>query len=131
MTVPRDRPRAREAGPELLVFTHWEAFVPWLLDHCGRWPRSARHSLTVRLENHALDVLELLVVARYVPRERKSKLGQANLVLERMRFLCRIAQTRKFMSTRAFEKAMRDIDEAGRMMHGWRSREIATEADSA
>ena len=122
MTAPRDRPRAREAGPELLVLAHWEAFVPWLLDHCARWPKAARFSLTQRLENHALDVLELLINARYQPAERATMLRQANLALERMRFLCRIARTRRFMSTKAFEKASADIDEAGRMIHGWRSR---------
>lgn len=114
------RPRPREAGPELKLLTHWEAFVPWLLDHCGRWPKSARFSLTQRVENHALDVLEHLIVARYQPRQRAGSLREANLVLERMRFLCRVARARKLMSSRAFEKAMTDIDDAGRMIHGWR-----------
>jgi hypothetical protein len=121
MTI-HERPRPRDAGPELLVLTHWEAFVAWLLDHCARWPRSTRFSLTQRLENHALDVLELLIVARYQPTKRRSSLAQANLALERMRFLCRIARTRRIMSGRAFEKATGDIDEAGRMLHGWRQR---------
>ena len=120
--TPAPRPRAREAGAELRVLAHWEAFVPWLLDGCGRWPRSVRFSLTQRLENRALDVLELLVVARYQPRERAANLRQANLLLERMRFLCRVARARSIMSARAFEKASRDIDEAGRMLHGWRCR---------
>lgn len=95
-TRPRRRPthdrahhpaRPREAGSELRVIAHWEAFVPWLLDHCARWPRAARFSLTQRLENHSLDILEILVVARYQPQQRASKLHLANLVLERMRFL--------------------------------------------
>jgi hypothetical protein len=121
MTTPTHaRPGPREAGPELQVLAHWEAFVPWLLDHCARWPRSARFSLTQRVENHALDVLELLIVARYQPRQRAGSLREANLTLERMRFLCRVARARKLMSSRAFEKAMADVDEAGRMMHGWR-----------
>ncbi|MCH9682707.1 MAG: four helix bundle protein [Deltaproteobacteria bacterium] len=119
MTAP-PRPRAREAGPELLVLARWEAFVPWLLGTCGRWPRSVRFTLTQRLENHALDVLELLVVARYQPRQRAGSLLRANLTLERMRFLCRIARARACMSARAFDKAMHDIDETGRMLHGWR-----------
>ncbi|MCA9712603.1 MAG: four helix bundle protein, partial [Myxococcales bacterium] len=120
--TPAPRPRAREAGAELRALADWEAFVPWLLDHCARWPRAARFSLTQRLENHSLDVLELLVVARYQPRQRGSTLREANLVLERMRFLCRVASARGIMSARAFEKASRDIDEAGRMLHGWRQR---------
>lgn len=122
MTVPPTRPKPTAAGDELLVLAHWETFVPWLLDGCARWPRSARFSLTQRLENHALDVLELLVVARYQPRHRAGSLGRANLLLERMRFLCRVARTQNVMSARAFDKAMRDVDEAGRMIHGWRSR---------
>jgi len=120
MIQAADRPSPREAGPELLVLAHWEAFIPWLLACCGRWPRSARFSLTQRIENHALDVLELLVVARYQPRQRARSLQDVNLVLERMRFLSRIARTQGFMSMRAFDKAMRDIDEAGRMVWGWR-----------
>lgn len=122
MTTPTARPRPREASSELLVLAHWESFVPWLLDHCARWPRSARFSLTQRLENHSLDVLELLVVARYQPRQRAGSLHQANLLLERMRFLCRIGHARRLMSDRAFDKAMHDVDEAGRMLHGWRQR---------
>jgi len=116
------RPRPREATPELVVLAHWETFVPWLLGHCARWPRSMRFSLTQRLENHSLDVLELLVVARYQPRQRAGTLRQANLVLERMRFLCRVARARGVMSARAFERAMVDVDEAGRMIYGWRQR---------
>lgn len=125
MTVPPTRPRPREAGSELLVLAHWEAFVPWLLDCCARWPRSARFSLTQRLEGLALDVLELLVVARYEPRQRAASLRQANLLLERMRFLCRVGRARGFLSVRAFDKAMSDVDEAGRMIHGWRQRSSA------
>ncbi len=102
------------------MLAHWEAFVPWLLDHCARWPRLARFSITQRLENHALDVLELLVVARYQPRQRAGNLRQANLTLERMRFLSRVVRQRAFMSERAFDKAMRDLDQAGRMVYGWR-----------
>lgn len=120
MTMPASRPRAKQASAELRVLAHWETFVPWLLDHCARWPRAARFSLTQRLENRTLDVFELLVVARYQPQERARSLHQANLLLEQMRFLCRIAQARKFMSNRAFDKATRDIDEAGRMIYGWR-----------
>jgi len=120
--IPTTRPAPRDADSELRVLAHWEAFVPWLLDHCARWPRSARFSLTQRLENHALDVLELLVVARYEPKQRTASLREANLRLERMRFVCRVARSRGFMTTRAFEKSMRDIDETGRMLHGWRQR---------
>lgn len=114
------RPPPREAGPELLVLAKWEEFCGWLLDHTARWPKSARFSLVRRVDDHALDVTELLIVARWEPGERAHSLRQANLRLERLRFLLRIARTRGIMPRQSFESAMRQIDEAGRMLHGWR-----------
>jgi hypothetical protein len=64
MSYLSDRPPAREAGPELLVLQRWEEFTGWLLAHTARWPKSARFTLCQRVQNHALDVTELLVVAR-------------------------------------------------------------------
>jgi hypothetical protein len=89
MTLPLDRPPAAEAGPELLVLQKWETFVGWFLHHTGKWPKAARFTLTQRLENHALDVTELLVQARYEPKLRASILRTINLRLERMRWPCR------------------------------------------
>ena len=120
MTIPLDRPKAAEAGPELLVLQKWEAFTAWLLNHTARWPKAARFTLTQRLENHALDVTELLVEARYEPRLRKRLLLDVNLRLERMRFLCRIARDARIENKKGFESTMRHIDEVGRMVHGWR-----------
>ncbi len=114
------RPPPREAGPELLVLARWEEFTGWLLQHTARWPRSARFTLCQRVQNHALDVTEMLVVARYEPRERAKLLPRVNLLLERMRFLFRLAVASRVMPGRGFETAMRRVDEAGRMLHGWR-----------
>ena len=71
--------------------------------------------------NHALDVTEMLVVARYDPRKRRSLLELTNLLLERMRFLFRIARKGNVMPKRGFEVTMRGVDETGRMLYGWRS----------
>lgn len=115
-----DRPAAREAGPELLVLAKWEEFTGWLLEHTAKWPKSARFGLVRRIDDHALDVTELLIVARYEPRERKRTLREVNLRLERLRFLLRIARARNLTPASGFESAMRHVDEAGRMVHGWR-----------
>lgn len=122
MRIPLDRVAAAEAGPELLVLQKWEAFVGWLLNHTRRWPKSARFTLTQRMENHALDVTELLVVARYQPSGRGKILHDTNLRLERMRFLGRIALDSRVETLRGFESMVRQIDEVGRMLHGWRVR---------
>jgi len=119
-TLLSKRPAAREAGPELLVLSKWEEFTGWLLEHTSKWPKSARFGLVRRVDDHALDVTELLIVARYEPRERRRTLREVNLRLERLRFLLRIASSRGVMPRSGFETAMRHVDEAGRMVHGWR-----------
>jgi hypothetical protein len=120
MSTPVDRPAAEPAPAELLVLQKWEEFTGWLLTHTGKWPKHTRFSLVSRLDGHALDVLEMLVAARYEPQLRRSLLRQANVLLERMRFLCRIASSRGVMPLSGFETAMRGLDECGRMLHGWR-----------
>ena len=120
MSLPFDRPPAAEAGPELLVLQKWAVFVAWFFNHTGRWPKGARFTLTQRLENHALDIGEMLLQARFEPRPRSRLLHKINLRLERMRFLCRIARDAKIQQKGGFESTMRQLDEVGRMVHGWR-----------
>ncbi len=110
---------ARKAPPELRLLEHWERFTAWFLEHTSRWPRSVRFTLTQRLENHALDVLETLVNLRYDPSARGAGLPRLNLVLERMRFLLRLARQRTHCGPRGFAHAMKQIDTAGRMIGAW------------
>ena len=117
---PFDRPRAKIADPELLLLQKWEEFASWFLARTARFPKCVRFTVTQRLENHALDVTELLVVARYRRVGRKDRLEEVNLRLERMRFLVRVARDRNALAERTFEAALRQIDEAGRMLYGWR-----------
>ena len=132
MSLPLDRPPAATAGPDLLVLQKWEAFCGWFLHHTGKWPKQARFTLTQRLENHALEITELLVQARYEPRLRSGILRTVNLLLERMRFLCRIAKAGDVVTNQGSERTLRGLDECGRMVHGWRvalgDRRAATEA---
>ena len=100
------------------VFLVWEAFLGWLLDQTAKFPRDVRHTLTNRIDNLALDVYEGIVEARYT-RERHSILRRANLNLEKLRLLLRLAHTRRHLSHGAHERAQREIDTAGRMIGGW------------
>ncbi len=100
--VPLDRPAAPTAGPELLVLAQWEEFTGWLLAHTGRWPKSVRFTLAQRVEEHALDITEMLVEARYEPEPRRRLLHDVNLRLERVRHLLRLALATNATSNRGF-----------------------------
>ncbi len=120
MTLPATRPKARRAGPDLLVLARFEEFTGWLLDRTAKWPKNVRFTLTQRIENHALDLVELLVAARYRRAGRRARLEEANLTLERMRHLFRLARGAGACPFTVFEASMRALDECGRMLHGWR-----------
>lgn len=117
--LPRYEGRPVPAGPDLVLLDRWEAFVDWLLGHTARFPKAMRCTITQRLENHALDVTEMLIIARYQPDARATLLPGVNLIYERMRHLLRLVRRRGVLAARSFETAMRRLDECGRMTHGW------------
>ena len=113
---------ARQAEVELLALSRWEEHTAWLLDRTARWPKTLRMTLTQRVESEALDIVGLLVRARYRRRGRRDVLDEANLALERLRYLLRFARGRAALSSHTFEAAVRGVDEVGRMLYGWRQR---------
>ena len=76
-----------------------------------------------RLETGLLDVLELLVGAAF-SRNKETSLKRANLRLEMVRHLWRLAHELKVMATRQYEHGAKLLDDLGRQIGGWlRSRE--------
>ncbi len=122
MNLPNERPGPRQAAPELLVLARSEDLCSWLLGETPRWPKRSRFTVTQRLEQHALDLVEELTIARYQRRGRLDRLRHVDLLLERMRRLLRIGIRVQTCDPKTFERALRGIDEIGRMLHGWRHR---------
>lgn len=118
MTPRRQAPRP--AKTELIVLNQWHEFTGWFLTRTARWPKAIRFTLTQRLENHCLDIIEQLTIARYDRAQRSSQLKDINLKLERMRLLLRLAKQRQALPNKSFESAMREIDEVGRSLYQWR-----------
>jgi len=105
--------------PEVpVVFARWEAFVGWLFERTEGFPRRLRPTITVRIENLALDVFEALVDARY-DRGRRAALRRINHDLEKLRLLLRLAHTQRALAGRSFHHACEEIDTVGRMVGGW------------
>ena len=84
-----------------------------------RFPRSRKFLLGDRIQTTALDVLERLIEATYT-RRRTAHLAAANLGLEKLRFLFRLACDLRILDRRRYEYAARSIDETGRRVGAWR-----------
>lgn len=106
---------ARSTGPAL---ERMQAFLRWLASTVERFPRSQKFTLGDRLLDAALDVLERIVEATYT-RARSKSLHAANLGVEKLRILLRLAADLRALDLRRWEFAARSLDEIGKLIGGW------------
>ena len=112
--MPPSVPQAVQSCHDLLL---------WLIPQLDKFPRSRRFTLGERVEGGLLEVLELLVEAAY-SRNKDIPLRRANVQLEVVRHLWRLAHELKVMATRQYEHGAKLLDDLGRQIGGWlRSRE--------
>lgn len=100
------------------VIEIWARQVDWILDQSQHFPRRTRFTLASRLDNHALDIYELLVRARY-SRDVRPALREASVRLEQLRLLARLAHQRGHLANRAYAHLAEGLDEAGRQIGAW------------
>ncbi|MGO9743424.1 MAG: diversity-generating retroelement protein Avd [Roseiarcus sp.] len=106
---------SRVTGPA--VEAHFQ-FLLWLVPTVEKFPRDQKFLLGDRIQTTALDVLEFLVEATYT-RDRRALLARANLGIEKLRFLFRLAFELKHLGSRRYEYAARSLNEIGRLIGGW------------
>ena len=115
--------RSRETGPALE--SHFR-FLLWLIPTVERFPRGQKFLLGDRIQTSALDVLERLIEATYSKR-RGDCLAGANLGIEKLRFLFRLAHNLRYLDHRRYQHAAISLDETGRLVGGWRKAHHARE----
>ena len=106
---------ARETGPALEA--HYR-FILWLVPVLERFPRGQKFLLGDRMQGAALDVLDSLIEATYT-RQRNDHLARANLGIEKLRFLCRLAWDLRYLDRRRYEYAAKCLDDTGRRIGSW------------
>lgn len=104
------------AEPSVIAKTY--DFTLWLLPHLAKFSRDHRFTLGNRLEEGALEVLDLLVAASYAG-DKLALLQQANARLNRVRYQIRLAKDLRQLSVKQYEFAARAIDDIGSEIGGW------------
>ncbi len=94
-------------------------FILWLIQKINKFPRSQKFVLGDRIETLFLEILELLIEANYL-HDKIGLLNQANLKLEKGRYLIRIAKDLHYVNLKAYEFSSRSVNEIGKMIGGWR-----------
>ena len=106
------------ASEELLVIKRAYDFAKWLFGHTGKFPKSHRFSLAVRLETAILDFIEHATVAN-VRRDKLPLLKQADEALSRLRILFRFSYDMRFVNTNSYECGSSQLNELGKLLGGW------------
>jgi len=96
----------------------------WLIQKVEHFPRSYRFSVGDRLVASAMDLLLRLVDAAYA-REKGSILAEVNGMLNRLRFLLRLAKDLRLLTLDSYGHASERVEEVGRMAGGWRKASAA------
>jgi hypothetical protein len=90
----------------------------WYFRRVERFPRSQRFVVGDRIEVLLLDVLDMLIEARY-SRAPAEHLQRANLGVERLRYLTRLSMDLQLLTRRQYAFAAEGLDEVGRQVGGW------------
>ena len=100
------------------IFIKWSKLLDWTFDTVEKFPKSVRFTLSTRIVNISLDVLEGIIEAIYA-KQKTDILKKLNLYIEKLRVLYRISHDRRYISVRQYEYVSLELDETGRMMGGW------------
>jgi hypothetical protein len=116
---------SKRTGPA--VEAHYR-FLLWLVPAVDRFPKAQKFVFGDRIINLGLDVLESLVEATFT-RDRRPPLAHANLGIDKLRFLLRMAGDFRLLDQRRYEHAARLLDETGRLIGGWSKAHSASDRE--
>ena len=100
----------------------------WLIRKVENFPRSYRFSVGDRLVQGILDLLLRLVDAAY-SRDKFRILSEVNGMLNRLRFLLRLAKDLNLLTVDSYGHAAERVEEIGRMVGGWRKASVGAVAE--
>lgn len=83
-------------------------------------PKADRHTLWQRIESLVLGIIEGMLLASQLPKDRKlPHLEHASAKLNLLRLLLRLAKDTKIIDLKKYAALQQSVDEVGRMLGGW------------
>ncbi|OGC23313.1 hypothetical protein A2291_06600 [candidate division WOR-1 bacterium RIFOXYB2_FULL_42_35] len=110
-------------GPKVVTCSY--DFLRWVVPHIAKFPRNQRYTLGERIENKVIGLLELLIEAQY-SKDKTNALKNANLEIEKLRYLFRLSHDLRLINLKSYEFAARYLLEIGSQVGGWLKHEKAS-----
>lgn len=99
-----------------------EGYLVWV-NIVSHIPKGPRYTIGARIENKFLYLLEISYLAYFTEKDKKmNKVLECIFVLDTLKFLIHVTWEAKFISHKQFEDVALKLDEAGKMLGGWRKK---------
>jgi four helix bundle protein len=103
---------------ELIIYQKHYDLMVYSFPIIGRFPQNQRFVLGQQIENSMLTIGMMIVHANKL-RQKREKLYEIDIELEKLRFLIRLAKDLKMMSISKYGHHCERLDEIGRLLGGW------------
>ena len=103
------------------LFVKWFDATDWIMEKVEKSPKSVRFTISSRISNMTLDVMEGIIEAIYT-KDRVYILDKINLYIEKLRVMFRISYKRRYLSRHQYEYVSEILEETGKMIGGWKKK---------
>lgn len=103
---------------ELIIYQKYYDLMLYSLPIIGRFPKDQRFILGQQIENQMIEIAKMIVHANKL-RQKKGKLYEIDIELEKLRFLIRLSKDLRIMTVSKYGHHCERLDEVGRLLGGW------------
>jgi hypothetical protein len=103
------------------IFTKTYDLLKWLIPVTLKFPKSQRFVMAQRVRDTTLDFQDLLIAAS-LSQDKSPLLAQADIELQKLRFLLRLCFDFRLINPGQYEHVSRMVVEIGRLLGGWRKK---------
>jgi hypothetical protein len=103
---------------DVKMYRHWYKFTNWTINKMDVLPKRKRFTISDRIENTTLEILEDTVYTIY-QKDRLQVLNAINIKLTVLMTMWRICFDNKWISIKNYEFISEQINEFGRIVGGW------------
>lgn len=103
---------------ELVIYQKHYDLMVYSFPIIGRFPQNQRYVLGQQIENAMLAIGMMIVHANKL-RQKRAKLFEIDIELEKLRFLIRLSKDLRMMSISKYGHHCERLDELGRLLGGW------------
>jgi hypothetical protein len=120
-------PTGLDIGFKMAKFTEPPLFkktydmIRWVNEETTKFPKSQRFTLAQRIQDESLELLKCFISARR-GLEVEKNFKQADVQLETIRLLFRLAKDLALLSLKKYEIINKMVDELGKLLGDWQKR---------